>query len=256
MKHIKLEESDGVLRIALSRADKRNAFHPEMIKELTKAFKDAAKSKARALVLSGEGESFCAGGDLDWMKSMAKFSDKENLKDSEQLFDMFEAARVCPLPILGRAHGHAMGGALGLLAICDIVAAETQTQFCFSEVKIGLVPAVISSFCIDKMNPSKARELMLTGKLFTASEALEAGLIHFHGDLGAVDAFIEKNISMVRKAGPEAVRETKKLLQFLTENPRSKYRRASAKVIAKRRASKEGQAGLNSFFDKKPAPWA
>jgi methylglutaconyl-CoA hydratase len=255
MKHIKVEQAGGVFRITLTREEKRNAFHPEMIQELTKAFHQAAKSKERVVVLSGAGESFCAGGDLDWMKSIVKFSDKENLKDSEQLFDMFEAARVCPLPILGRAHGHAMGGGLGLLAVCDIVAAEAKTQFCFSEVKIGLVPAVISSFCLAKMLPSRARALMLTARIFSAEEALQSGLIHFQGDAAAVDAYLEKNIGFILKAGPEAVRETKKLLLFLSENPPGKYRKHSTKVIAKRRASKEGQAGLKSFFEKKPAPW-
>lgn len=255
MQFIKVEVKDQVQWISLNRPEKRNAFHPGMMAELTKAFRDVSLQSARAVVLTGEGESFCAGGDLDWMKSMAGYSLQENAKDSENLFDMYEAVRVCPLPVVGRVKGHAFGGGLGLLAVCDIVAAESKTQFCFSEVKWGLVPAVISSFVLEKMKPSKTREWMLTAKIFSASEGLDAGLLHFEGSESQVDQYVADTLKFLLKAGPEALRETKKLLRFLNENGPEVYRRESTRVIAERRVSAEGQAGLQSFLEKKPTPW-
>jgi methylglutaconyl-CoA hydratase len=255
MKHIKVELQNEVQWVRLNRPEKRNAFEPEMIAELTAIFKKASLKTARAIVLTGEGESFCSGGDLQWMKSMAKYTLKQNAQDSENLFDMYESIRNCPLPVIGKVHGHAFGGGVGLTAVCDIVAAESQTQFCFSEVKWGLVPAVISSFCLEKMSPNKAQEWMLTAKVFSASEAYGAGLIHFAGSQADVNEYVDKTLKLLRKAGPEALNETKKLLHFLRENPRSKYRKQSTSVIAKRRVSKEGQAGLTAFLEKKPTPW-
>jgi methylglutaconyl-CoA hydratase len=247
--------ANEVQTVCLNRPEKRNAFDPEMIGELTAVFKKASLKTARAIILTGAGESFCSGGDLDWMKSMAKYTLKQNAKDSENLFAMYEAIRNCPLPVVGKVHGHAFGGGVGLASVCDIVAAESQTQFCFSEVKWGLVPAVISSFCLEKMSPNKAQEWMLTAKVFSADEAYGAGLIHFQGSQIEVDNYVEKTIKLLRKAGPEAIGETKKLLHFLRANPRAKYRKESTRVIAQRRVSKEGQAGLKSFLEKKPTPW-
>jgi len=255
MKNVKVEIKDGVQWLRLNRPEKRNAFEPQMMAEITEVFKKAPSSGARAIVLIGEGESFCSGGDLDWMKSMAGYSLEENRRDSENLFDMYEAARTCPLPVIGQIHGHAFGGGLGLVAVCDIVAAESKTQFCFSEVKWGLVPAVISSFVLEKMSPSKAREWMLTAKVFTSPEALDAGLIHFQSDSIQVEQFVTDTLKLLRKAAPEAVSETKKLLRFLDENPRSSYRKESTRVIAEKRVGAEGQAGLKSFLEKKPTPW-
>src|SRR5690606_25345597 len=129
-------------------------------------------------LLSGEGTSFCAGADLAWMKSMVDFTLEENLTDSERLFEMFEAVDRCPVPVVTKAHGHVMGGALGLLAASDVVIAEENTKFCFSEVRLGLAPAVISPFVVDKIGPFHARRWMLTAEVFSAIDALESGLVH------------------------------------------------------------------------------
>jgi methylglutaconyl-CoA hydratase len=256
MSHVKSEVIDRILYVKLSRPEKRNAFHPEMIAELTGIFKTAGTGLARMLILSSEGESFCAGGDLEWMKSMAEFSFEENKKDSEALFDMFQAARVCPLPIIGHVHGHVFGGGLGLLAICDIVAAEKLTQFCFSEVKWGLVPAVISPFVLTRMNSARAREWMLTAKIFTAAEAREAGLVHFVGEGAEVEHFIVATRKSLLRAGPESITETKKLLRFLEENQWANYRERCTTVISERRASAEGQAGLHAFLNNTKTTWS
>lgn len=256
MKNIKIDIRENVIWLKLARPEKRNAFHPEMIAELASAFANAASAKERALVLLGEGESFCSGGDLTWMRSMANFSLEENLRDSEKLYAMYEAARQCPLPLIGRVHGHAMGGGVGLTAVCDIVAAESATQFSFSEVKWGLVPAVISSFVLEKIQPHRAREWMLTAKVFLAPEAAEAGLVHFHGTMDDVDAYVSQVLSLIKKGGPEAVRETKKLLRFAHGHSEKELRETAVRVISERRMGAEGQTGLRAFLERKQPPWA
>ncbi|NJL25383.1 MAG: hypothetical protein HC902_09545 [Calothrix sp. SM1_5_4] len=163
--------------ISLNRPDKRNAFHPEMINELTAAFTEAAKEKTvRAVLLTGEGKSFCSGGDLEWMRSMAAYSLKENLRDAGELYDMYWAIRDCPVPVVGKVFGHCFGGGAGLTAVCDIVAADASTQFCFSEVKWGLVPAVISPFVTERAGAARVREWFVTAKVFTAADAWPADL--------------------------------------------------------------------------------
>ena len=159
MEHLKLSQNMGVLTVSLNRPEKRNAFYPEMIQAIRKAFTVAAKEKdLRAVLLTGEGESFCAGGDLEWMKSMASYTMKQNLRDAEELYAMFWAIRTCPVPVVGKVFGHCFGGGAGLTAVCDIVAAESKTLFSFSEVKGGLVPAVISPFVVDRVAPASVRE--------------------------------------------------------------------------------------------------
>lgn len=257
MKTLKLTHNYGVLNVQLHRPDKRNAFEPQMIGELTKVFTEASTdTKVRAILLDGAGETFCAGGDLEWMKSMANFSQSENLKDAEALFDMFNAQRTCLQPIIGKIHGHAFGGGLGLVALCDMAAAETKTAFCFSEVKWGLVPSVISPFVREKMNHSLAREWMLTAKIFSAEEAKLAQLVQFTGTLAQVEEYVEKSIKLLMSAAPSAVRETKKLLLSQSTVDWSRVRRLTTEVIAERRVSADGQKGLTAFLEKKNPDWS
>jgi len=242
--------------IVLNRPEKRNAFHPEMIKEITQSFRMVAQEpKAKYVYLSGEGKSFCAGGDLDWMKSMKDYSLTENRQDSEQLFEMFQAGYELKIPVIGKLHGHVMGGALGLAAICDVVGAELQTLFCFSEVKWGLVPAVISPFVCRKIKKSRADQLMLTAKVFSSDEAMESGLIHFVGDEPSLDQFIKDQFALLDQAGPEALKSTKKLLKKIENFDVISFKQATAQVIAERRVSEEGQKGLQFFVDKKSPKW-
>lgn len=256
MAHISIKEHAGVLKIRLDRPDRHNAFHPQMIAELTEAFRTAAqREEVRVVVLSGEGKSFCSGADLAWMKSMADYTLEENREDSHKLFDMFEAARLCPVPVIGQIHGNVMGGATGLVAICDIAAAEESTRFGFTEVRLGLAPAVISPFVLRKLAPAAAREWMLTGRLFSAQEAKEAGLVQFVGTSEEVDQYVRKTINRFLQCGPEAVRETKKLISFVEENQWSSMKEKTASVIAERRVSEEGQEGLRAFFEKSNPSW-
>lgn len=253
---IQLQKTNHVLKIRLNRPEKMNAFDPTMIRELTEAFNLPSTDKnLRVVVLEGEGKSFCSGADLEWMKSMVKFSHQENIKDSNELFDLFEAGRTCPIPIIGRAHGNVMGGALGLLAICDIVAAHKETKFCFSEVKLGLVPAVISPFILAKAPRHLARELMLTAEIFNVEKAVSLGLVHFSGEVEEVEDFVLGRVDFLLSNGPEALRELKKLLLRVEGVACETYRSDVTRVIAERRASSEGQEGLQSFFDKRKPAW-
>lgn len=257
MEHVKVTQSRGVRTIALNRPEKRNAFHPAMIKDITQAFKAAAKDRSvRAVLLTAEGASFCAGGDLEWMKSMAEYTLKDNVKDADALFEMYWTIRSCPVPVIGRVFGHAFGGGAGLLAVCDIVAAETRTQISFSEVKWGLVPAVISPFVTERAGVAKVREWFITARVFGADEALLGGLINFSGALDDVDAFVEARLNEILAAAPEAVRETKKLHQSYSTIRWATVRKSVTKLIAKRRVSAEGQTGLKAFLEKRSPDWS
>lgn len=254
---LKIEVKGRVATMALNRPDVRNAFHPTMIRELTEAFTAlSARTDISVVVLRGEGKSFCAGADLGYMKSMANYTLEENRKDSEQLFEMFWAMRSCPQPVVGRVHGHVMGGATALVALCDVAAAVDGTQFCFSEVRLGLAPAVISPFILEKMAAAPARRYMLTAEIFGAEEALESGMIHHRGDEASVDAFVASIVKTLANNGPEAVRATKTLIHSVSDTPDwNRRRELTTRVIAERRVSEEGQEGLSGFFEKRAPAW-
>ncbi len=257
MNHLKRTLNQGILTIGLNRPEKRNAFFPEMIYEITAAFVEASKDKSlRAVLLTGEGTSFCAGGDLEWMQSMAGFTRAQNLKDAEALFAMFWSVRNCPIPVVGRVFGHCFGGGAGLIAACDVVSAESKTQFCFSEVKWGLVPAVISPFVVDRVARAKVSEWFITAKVFQSAEAQSAGLIHHLGAMAEVDFYLEETFKLILHAAPEAIRATKKMLNGYSTIDWKKARTSVTKLIAERRVSEEGQKGLQAFLDKKSPQWS
>lgn len=256
MSFVVVTEMNQVAYVKLNRPEMRNAFNPEMIAELTKTFHDLqARRDLRAVVLQGEGKSFCAGADLNWMKEMVNFSFSQNREDSLKLFYMFESIANCMLPIIGQIHGAAFGGALGLLAVCDEVIAEEGTQFCFSEVKLGIAPAVISSFVNRKAVPGKVRPLMLSGVVFNPHIAQQAGLVTEVVPAGEGHTAVQKVLHGYLQCGPEAVRETKKLLNDLPFMTWGQQRDNTTTLIAERRASDEGQEGLKSFLEKREPSW-
>lgn len=256
MSFIETAQVGPVLNVSLNRIDIHNAFNPKMIEEITGIFKSAEKlNGVRAIYLKGNGKSFCAGADLEWMKEMVKFSKEQNLIDSQKLYDMFEALRNCPLPVVTRAHGSVMGGGLGLVAASDIVAAVDGTKFCFSEAKLGLVPSVISSFVLEKVLVHYAYETMLTAELFTPEKAAKMGLIHFHGTENEVEEYIQARLELLVSNGPEAVRATKKVINFNLRNDQSDIMTETIRVIVERRMSEEGQEGMKSFFEKRSPSW-
>lgn len=256
MNTIIVKEDNGILNISLNRPEIHNAFNPEMIAELTKVFSDQNFTiKSRAVVLTGEGESFCAGADLNWMKSMMKFNFEENLADAQRLYTMFDVMKNCPVPVIGKIHGNVFGGGLGLVAICDIVAADEKTKFCFSEAKLGLVPSVISPFVRRKMSPHVLRELFLTADIFDSKKALESGLIHFSASSSKCTKYLDEKIQSIRKCGKGALISTKKLLNDLETLDLQQTKIETTTVISRRRVSEEGQEGLKAFLEKRKPNW-
>jgi len=256
VKTLVTKEDKNILWVSLNRPEVHNAFNQEMIQELTLLFSDTAPlNKYRAIVLSGEGESFCAGADLNWMKSMVKYNFEENVEDAQKLFVMFDVMKNCPLPIIGKIHGNVFGGGLGLVAICDIAVAEEKTKFCFSEAKLGLVPSVISPFIRRKMQAHIVRELFLTAEIFNSKKALESGLLHFAGSKKDCEKYIQEKIDLISKCGKQAVSTTKKLLNDLETISFKELKTETSSVIARRRVSEEGQEGLKAFLEKRKPNW-
>lgn len=253
---LSIEEKDYILHVGLNRPQCRNAFNPKMIEELNHFFSEAEQSSARAIYLYGQGKAFCAGADLHWMKSTKDFTEEENIQDALQLFNMFKSALSCPLPVIGHFHKYVMGGAIGLAAICDIALAETDTQFCFSEVLLGLAPAVISPFVLNKMQKSFVRQYALTGERFSETIAKQSGLVQFCGTKSEVQDYAKILFAQFKKAEPNAVKKTKKLLQQIQNNNQLEdIKYEAARVIASLRISDEGQEGLAAFFDQSIPSW-
>ncbi len=257
MEFVELETKNDVLHIRLNRPEIRNAFNPKMIGEVTKALADAGKeSTLRAVVISGNGQSFCAGADLNYMKSMVDFSVAENRKDSEILFDMFYTLKNMEIPTIAKVHGHVMGGAIGLLAACDVGVAEKETQFCFSEVRLGIAPAVISPFVIKKTNKSFYTRYLVSAEMFGVDIALRGGLISEVHPADEMDAAVEKILKRFKSNGKRAVRATKNLISYVEENNSwINVKNETTKVIADLRVSEEGQEGLRSFLEKRKPNW-
>jgi methylglutaconyl-CoA hydratase len=243
---LRIERDDDVLRVTLARPETRNAFDAALIAELAEAFVDVGTT--RAVVLRGEGLSFCAGADIDWMRASVDLTVEENVADANALRRMLEAIDGCPAPVVSAVHGHALGGGVGLVACSDIVVAEARTVFAFSEVKLGIVPAVISPFALRRIGEGAARRYFVTGERFDAETALRIGLVHeVTADL---DAALASILAELRSAGPRAARHAKRLV---LERPDGAE---TARRIAERRASAEGQEGLSAFLERRRPEWA
>ncbi len=252
-KNLLVEERDGALYVTLNRPEVHNAFNDELIAEAIDLFRDVAKRDVRAVVLRGSGSNFCAGADLNWMSRMVSYTRDENVRDSSLLAKMYAVINECPLPVVGRIDGAAIGGGVGLVAVCDIAIATPQAKFGLSEVKLGILPAVISPYVISKIGASHARALFLTGERFDAERALRIGLIHRIAD--DVDAAVAETVAQLTTSGPEAVRECKKLIAHVVTHELIDAIPYTIEAIATRRVSEEGQKGMKAFLEKKKAPW-
>ena len=243
---LRIERDGDVLRVTLARPETRNAFDASLITELAEAFVDVGTS--RAVVLAGDGPSFCAGADVEWMRASAGLGVEENLADANALRRMFEAIDGCPAPVVAVVQGHALGGGIGLVACSDVVLAEPRAVFAFSEVKLGIVPAVISPFALRKIGESAARRYFVTGERFDSATALRIGLVHEVSD--DLEVTLERVLGELRTAGPRAARHAKRLV---LERPDGAE---TARRIAERRTSEEGQEGLRAFLERRRPAWA
>ena len=246
MDALRIERDGPLLRVTLARPERRNAFDAALIRELTIAFGDVAN--ARAVVLAGDGPSFSAGADVEWMRSSVDLTYEQNVEDALKLRTMLRAIEQCPVPVITRVHGHALGGGCGLVAAADIAVSAPDTVFAFSEVKLGIIPAVISPFALAKIGPGPARRYFATGERFSADTALRIGLVHEVAD--DPDAAIGGIVEELLSAGPEAVRNAKRLVLERPEGEDTAHR------IAARRTSAEGQEGLRAFLERRAPDWA
>ena len=241
--NLQVDRDGDVLRITLARPDRHNAFDAELISELAEAFVDVGR--ARAVVLAGEGRSLSAGADVDWMRASVDLTLDENIADANALRRMLEAIDACPAPVVARVQGYALGGGAGLVAAADIGIAARDAVFAFSEVKLGIIPAVISPFALAKIGPGAARRYFLTGERFDAETALRIGLVHEVAE--DLDAAVDRVVGELLSAGPHAAHWAKRLVRERPDGPET------ARWIAERRASDEGQEGLRAFLEKRPA---
>ena len=251
---------DGAIeRVTLNRPDVRNAFNEQVIAELTdwaeSVSADRSEQRPRVAILAGAGKMFCAGADVTWMAKTVGYSEEENVRDAAAMSRMFAALNALPVPLIGRVHGAALGGGAGLAAVCDIVVADDQAIFGFTETKLGILPAVISPFALAKIGRSAARELFLTGTRFSAARAKEIGLVHRVVTATALDTTVDGYVRELLTAGPEAVAAAKALILDVWGRTVEEAQPLTARAIAARRVSVEGQEGLRAFLDKRPASW-
>lgn len=242
--------------LTLNRPDVRNAFNEHVIQELTAWAEAVAEDdEVRVAVLAGRGAAFCAGADLGWMARMASYTHAENVRDATAMANMYSAVDHLPLPLIGRIHGVALGGGAGLAAVCDIVVADEHASFGFTEVKVGILPAVVSPYVLSKIGASAARELFLTGMRFDAARAKEIGLVHAVVAADQMDRRVAEYVREILSAAPEAVATTKELLKKVAGRPPQDTIGLTADTIAVRRASPEGLEGMRAFLEKRKATW-
>lgn len=243
--------------ITLNRPDVRNALNDESFRELTAWARDVrGDGSIRAVVLRGAGAVFSAGADLQWMSRMAGYTREQNLADAHDAAMMFQALDALPVPVIGRIHGAALGGGAGLAAICDVVVAADDALFGFTEVTLGILPAMISPYVVRKIGISAARELCLNGARFSAARAREIGLVHEVVPAAELDAAVARQVALFRKAAPSAVAATKRLLNDVAGRRPGDVLALTVDAIAAQRVSPEGQEGMRAFLERTTPGWA
>ncbi|HEY7941369.1 MAG TPA: enoyl-CoA hydratase-related protein [Candidatus Limnocylindrales bacterium] len=249
----------AVVRVTLDRPGVHNALDAELIDGLRRAFgrlADEPADRLRAVVLAGEGPSFCAGADIAWMRASLELTREGNEADAMALAEMLDAIDHCPVPVVARVHGAALGGGMGLCAVSDLVIAEAGARFGFTETRLGLLPAVISPFVIAKIGESHARALFPGGRRFDATRALRIGLVHEVVEgIEALDAAVETALADILAAGPTAARAAKAIVREVRGLPHEATRWHTARRIATQRTSAEGQEGLRAFLERRPPAW-
>jgi len=250
-------QEGSVARVVLARPEVRNAFDDALIEELTRAFSDvAADPQTRVVVLSGEGPVFCAGADIAWMRKAGSDSRDENEAGAVRMARMLRAIDACPKPVIALAHGAAIGGGVGLVAAADIAVAAEGTIFSLAEVRLGILPSVISPYVLRAIGPRQARDLFLTGDRFDAREAHRIGLVHAVVPPDELESAGRSKVESLLSAGPEAVAVAKRLIEHVTGKNPEEVIPLTARTIAERRASAEAKEGLTAFLEKRAPSWA
>ena len=257
MSTITLSSQAQVVRVTLARPDVRNAFNAEVIRELRDTFVRLSDDPhVRAVVLAGEGPSFCGGADINWMRGALDLSYDQNVGDAEAMSEMFRAIDRCAKPVIGRIHGAALGGGSGLTAVCDIAIASDDALFGFTEVKLGIIPAVISPFVLAKIGTSHARSLFLTGERFDAQRAYHIGLVHRVVPTDQLDSAVDEALAQIMTSGPNAVAAAKALVPRVLAASYDETLGITSNAIALQRTSPEGQEGLRAFLERRKAVFA
>ena len=253
---LKVTRSGPLATVTMSRPDSHNALNADLIEELTRCFEEISDDdRVRVVVLAGEGRSFCAGADIGYMRETATFSYEENLEDARRLAMMFWTIDDCPKPVVAKVQGAAMGGGAGLLAVADVVVADSEARFAFSEIRLGIAPATISPFVVRKIGASHARSLFVTGERFDAEMAREIGLVHKVVPSDGLDEAVEEKAGELLQGGPVAQASLKGLLRRLETTEPMEAPGLTARVISELRSGEEGQEGLAAFMEKRDPRW-
>ena len=254
--HLRRTDEGSVATVALARSESHNALNAALIQEITTCFEElAGEDSVRAVVLTGEGQSFCAGADIGYMRDTAGFSYEENIEDARRLATMFRTVDECPKPIIARVVGAAIGGGVGLVAASDLAVAEDGTRFALSEVRLGIAPATIAPFVVRKIGYSHARALFLTGERFGAGRAREMGLVHEVTSEGDLDAASENFVARLLQGGPAAQAAIKELLRQVEATEPMEALGLMTSRIAELRIGEEAQEGLGAFLQKREPRW-
>ncbi len=254
MSAVKVERLGRIARVTLNRPEVKNAFNDEIVLELEEAFRNLA-GEAHVVVLAGAGDAFCAGADLNWMKKSVDYSTEDNERDAAKMVGLFKSIDEFPGAVVGRIHGATLGGGLGLLSCCDVSIAVPNIKLAFSEVRLGLVPAIISPFVMNKISAADARVLFMTGQGFSSQKAQSMGLITEVVEPSELDATVEKYVRRFLVAGPKAMVEAKRLVKEVTLREREDALSFAVSKIAELRSSDEGQEGLAAFLEKRKPSW-
>ena len=253
---IHYEKRGRVGHLSFNRPEIHNAFNSTVINEMADVFCVInADDDLRVVLLTGKGKSFCAGADLNWMRSVVTQSFEENLAESNSLANLFYQIYTCKRPVVGRINGAAIGGGTGFVALCDIAIAARSAKFSFSEVKIGVVPACIGPYVIRKMGEGRARELFITGERMNADRAFEVGLVNKVVDDDQLDDEVNGLVKMILSSGPEAIAMAKKLVSEVPAMTPEQFKPYTAEMIASLRISDEGQEGMDAFLNKRKPNW-
>jgi len=253
---VELSHEDRIATVTLRRPEVHNAFNSKVIEELLAAFAPLhTNQQLHGVILTGAGPSFSAGADLGMMQAAAAFTRERNIEDALQLAFLLHTINTLPCPVIGRVNGTAMGGGVGLVAVCDIVIAAASARFAFSEVKLGIAPAMISPFVIRKIGESNARVLFVTGERFSATRAREVGLVHSIVPPEHLDDAVQKAVNELLTSAPQALRACKSLARSVGQMNYPEARDYAAEMIAQLRVSDEGQEGLRSFLEKRKPRW-